>query len=214
MNEPLLEIWSHEYRLPLVPQHHNPWLYMAYAKSVGVSISPVDLETYYRACTVIPGVFKRRPDGQGGKLSHDEMIGAAYLSSKIARDLYLYLDVNSGYYDSEKPGTRKPATYMWRFPWLKPYLRTIAGQTASLLDQIFFCAYVLRDAIDSDAGVSSRLRIRLMAEHMMQYRICRCTLSYWRKKILKRWPGGAKELFNIYFPNYEIFENSMKDGEL
>ena len=146
MNSPA---WDQRYNLPLCPTLNNPWLYMAYAqrnmKRAGpdsMCLSTIEIEAHFLKCESKPGFFSRWPDGSGGAVSWDEIVGAASMSRFIARRIMSYLDMNDGEWGSGTALTDD----MYRFPFLRPFLLAAAGYTPSTISLAQWSGFIVWDA--------------------------------------------------------------------
>jgi hypothetical protein len=189
--------WDSRYNLPLCPGNNNPWIYMAYAVLLmelsgdGSYVGRLMVENHFIKCEAAapkpaPGLFMRWPDGSGGQNSHDEIMGAAFLSPWIAKRILAYLDANDGEFNV----TGEPETPMqfnvYRMPFLRPYLLACAGTTPSPLSQ---AAWILSLAVDGllrkkeDCG--GALRFWLMTKVMERYPMCRLAIWFWKRRVQK-----------------------------
>jgi len=157
-------------------------------------------------CRIEPGLFNRWPDGGGGSTSHDELMGIAYLSRSLAKEIVVYLLEHDGVYNNQKADTGihdylnkhialkefligDQRYNLYRFPWLMPYLKASAGININLASKLIFAAHVTWDALcynpnkSFDAG--GRLRMWLMMETMSQYTACHLAFLFWQSKMTK-----------------------------
>jgi len=181
--ESLELVWSKEYKLPLVPQHNNPWIYCAYIIEImrrhDLLIHPECLMAYYRKCTVKPGLVNRWP-GSGGVTSHDELIGlASVMGPKQCLEVLNYLDRNFGYYNNIQPKPKSIKEFfrynLYRMPYLRSYLSARSNRIVFPLGFFFFCALVLIDCLfGKDSG--GHLRVWIMLTHLSK--------KHWTAKIL------------------------------
>ena len=143
--------WHWEYGLPLVPRHNNPWLYAAYSfkllKINGIrAIDEIEMQKRFRKhfeeCQLTRGLINRWPGGSGGMISHDELLGAAFVSRYLAREIYFYLK-KSKYFYINKPeeinnGISKYKYNIYRFPWLIAFIKSRAFISPSFFEKIYF----------------------------------------------------------------------------
>ena len=201
--------WDSTHNLPLCPDFNNPWIYAAYAFKLAGGLTEFStraaIKAYADACRIRFGLLNRYPSGRGPTTSHDELIGMAYLSPDLARELVLYLSETDGLY-CNKPEEIKNAVHnetdfnMYRFYWLLPYLKSRAlGFRVGAFGQILYCAFLIIDAltakpvsmpvapkgapVSADAG--GRLRIWLMNESMEKLFLCSYAVRYWRARMRK-----------------------------
>lgn len=97
--------WSAAYQLPNMPMHSNPWIYTAYAHRIFWNhFGPADirdfnssLRLYFAKCEPVPGYISKWP-GDTNPTSHDELLGAAYLSKEFASRSVAFLASRNGNY--------------------------------------------------------------------------------------------------------------------
>lgn len=192
--------WDGRYSLPLFPQYNNPWLYMAYADRVLSKhlIGAIDhnkIRAYFTRCeisarsasTIEPGLFDRWPDGSGGRTSWDEIIGAAYLSSHLAKRIMRHLVKTRGYFNNtnDKPFGHKLKFNVFRLAFLKPWLTARCGVRPDLFSQLIWaghiCLSIKANKKPGDAG--GRLRNWIMFEAMREYPVCKRAIKKWKKEM-------------------------------
>jgi hypothetical protein len=209
--------WDHrDYHLPLIRTHNNPHLYCAYAaRLLGEHAGALDAayENYLGLCEAPKGYIRRYPAGE--RASHDELLGAAYLSQEFALRAVQFLSSRQGYWtDSGKPARRDNIR---RFIFLMPYLKSRAGIRVGLLSLILFSLHVLYSAFFVKPGeVSGLLKIWLMAEEMKKYGLCRTTLRLWGRRWTRRGFTPKKIFTEIYLKEIpelgEMAEDSWGQG--
>lgn len=188
--------WDARFGLPLFPTTNNPWIYLAYLDRVLSKhlIGAIDREAvfaHFKRCEVdsekTPGRFRRWPDGRGGRNSWDEIVGAAYMSEKIARRILRYLDSTGGYWNdtSEAPPNHKIKFNVYRLVYLRPWLVARCGVKPSLCAQLIWAGHLLLairpNKKPGDQG--GRLRNWIMFQAMREYPICRAAIKRWTKEM-------------------------------
>jgi hypothetical protein len=195
--------------------HNNPWLYSAYAMKVmrrgGLQAwQALPLERafaqHFRACIIRFGLINRWPDGSGGMMSHDELIGIAYNSRFLAREIYFYLKQTNGKYINKPEEAENKCPYRFdirRFPSVMAFISSRAKYPPSYFHRIFFGLDALLNAL-SNPGEGSRLRMWLMLDEMSQYLFPRICLKAWAYILTKR-GEGPKKWFSKYLTEAPIF---------
>ncbi len=182
-------VWDRRFGLPTIPIHDNPWIYIAYTFALVRMVGNVPgtwaeaLARHVDACKTPDGVITRWP--HGGRLSHDELMGAAYLNHDSAKSIIAKLEEQDGLYG---PG-QDESDYMFRFVFLKPFLRACAGYRVGIFSQIVFSVSLLLHAFTYKpdvTGDSGTLKNWLMGLELESHGICALTVPLWRKKIEKK----------------------------
>lgn len=176
------EIWDARYGLPTVPQHNQPWLYMAYVACCMPFDFMPELVVFARGCDRPDGTSTRWPDGSGGKFSHDEILGRAYFDSPFASRVLDTLMRNDGIYDRNED---MELGNQYRFLFLIPYLKACAKYRVGLFSQLQWCLHVIVTAFSRTEGQESgALKIWLMSEYMNQFQLCKWTYQFfaWKSK--------------------------------
>jgi hypothetical protein len=190
------DAWDQRYNLPLFPKMNNPWIYFAYAQLClerwpigGVTIHEPFIVEHFAKCEIEPGLFTRWPDKQGWFTSHDEIMGACFLSDRVAHRVLTYLEEHDGEFNWE--GIKSLEGFnVFRFPWLEPYLRQCAGWRVSLFSQLIWSAFIVWDALTrtpnlADAG--GALRNWLMVEKMKTLPIAGIAAYFWKWRVQKKY---------------------------
>ncbi len=183
-------LWDKRYDLPLCPLNNNPWIYMAYADLVLRVRGEEKLDhravvKHYLDCQVSSGKFFRWPHNLGGQTSHDEIMGAAYFNTGIARNILCYLDEHRGDYNV----TGEPARFMqfnvYRLPWLKPYLLARAGLKVNWARQLILAAHFTYSAFTNSGPTNAggRLRNWLMLSVVRDLPLVRASARLWVKRV-------------------------------
>ncbi len=189
--------WDIRYSLPLVPQASNPWIYGAYAMKImrmnglppGEDFAlQENWDDYAKVCRVLPGLFNRWPDGGGGVTSHDEIMGMAYVSKSLAKEILQYLKESGGVYCNKLEDLLRdgPRHYnVRRFLWLMPYLRSCAGEYVGIFAQTQWSACLVYDALTHKKGdlvdAGGRLKNWIMFDSMASKPICRAAIEFWKR---------------------------------
>ncbi len=197
--------WSNPHQVPICPSTHNPWIYGAYAlkvlRKVGIPAGEEmtllqNFRAYADKCRIVSGLFNRTPAGDIWT-SHDELMGIAYIDSRLAAEIVQYLSEHDGFYtnlpqdaEAAKTDIKKAVQFnVYRFPWLLPYLKAAAGYYVNPVSQSLFALHLLNDIrvtkpnLTTDAG--GRLRIWLMLEPMERFVISGLACSLWRWRMKK-----------------------------
>lgn len=193
--------WDARYRLPLVPRYNNPWIYGAYAYKLMIDnrapITELKLlnerfSFHFRHCQVTQGLINRWPDGTGGMTSHDELIGAAYISVTNARALYFYLKMMNGYYINKPNEVKRKQFFrhsMKRFPWVMAFIKLRAGFKPSVFEILYTMGHITIQAFLK--GESGTCKIWLMRDVYVQNWFLKQACKFWVK--VKRCRGESPE---------------------
>jgi hypothetical protein len=194
------ELWDPRYNLPTIPQHSNPWIYMALVfKCVPEFKDIANVFEHWLKC-YHPPIFYRWPDKTGGNFSHDEILGAAHVLINAAYTIYCELVKYDGYSPDEH-GRITENRYMFRFPFLRPFLRARLGMKVSTLSQVLWSLYVLKATVFSKKtklDADGLLKIWLMSDYTSGYPIMDLTKHIW-KLVMKHKGIGPKYLFTEHY---------------
>lgn len=185
--------WDPRYNLPTLPNHNNPFIYMAYLDLAmraydGSQIERHLIWDFYAACEKESGLFYRWPDHGGGQISHDEVMGAAYFDPIIAKRILNYLDAHDGEFNvTGEPVDATGEKYnIYRMVWLRPYLMACCeDRPVSFISQIYWLVGLISDYFNEDAG-GGKLRTYLMASKMARFPMCKFFFDLWRTKMEKK----------------------------
>lgn len=205
------KVWDERYDLPLFRLFNNPFIYSAYIwKLLG---KPEDLKIklndYALKCMTGIGRFTRWPDGTGGKFSHDEIIGIAFIGvENIAESILVNLQMSDGIYNQDDT----EADNMYKFIFLEPFLRQCAGLKVSYISQAKYIAHILFSAFTwkKDSGSSGVLKIWLMNDKMKTLPLCGLAILIYEKIISKK-GVTLGWMISEHFPEYdELLELVVK----
>lgn len=197
--------WHKESGLPLAPDFNNPFIYLAYSVKIirfpeDASIRPsiVEIATLFakikdwiEKCRIRPGLFNRWPNGTGGIFSWDEIMGLAYFSPEIAKELLMYLYVEDGVY-CNKPEEMKEGEEekynVFRFIFMEPYLRARSQLRVGLINQLKFILHIARDGFQwkpENPQEQGRCQMWLMGEEMKRFPLIKIAYLFWENKMTK-----------------------------
>ena len=204
--------WSEEENLPVFPKYDNPWIYLTYVmRLLGWDKSKEDFPPWFltalaerfQKCEAFPGFVTRWPLQQAGFTSHDELMGACYISPEFTSRAERFLDVHSGLYSlDENPGED---TDIDRFIFMRPFMRASddADYPVSLLSQAAFSAHLLWDLLFTHEGdVDGRLKIWLMLPAMSRYPLSNLALKFWAWRWTKRGWTPKRIFTEVYLKEY------------
>lgn len=207
-----------ESQLPLCPDLNNPWIYAAYAIKLmrleGLTeaqdaLLKARIKAWAALCRIRFGLFDRWPGGRGGVFSHDEIMGMAYLSTDLARELILYLTEMDGRY-CNKPEEVKPGFEdefnVYRIRYVEPHLRACApGFSVSLFTQLQYGIALVFDALTyKRGGESGRLKIWLTLGRLEKFWLSGFAIAFWRYR-MKRAGITPKACFEVELKAYPLF---------
>jgi hypothetical protein len=215
-------VWDYRYGLPTIPQHNNPLIYMAY---VALLLKQLDerrawaeqspsLKFFLEHCEVDYGLLDRWPTGAGGSCSHDEIMGAGYLDSKLAARIVDRLHLESGRYDN-KETDNSIRDQEYRFLFLVPFLRSCTlvnpdendRRPVLIWHKVMWCLHVLHHAFTHKLGnESGTLKIWFMLDVMEQFVLCRWIGSFWQWRMKKHGLNGVKSVFKYYLNECPVLE--------
>lgn len=177
-------LWDDRYNLPLDPKFDNPHLYCAYiSKYFSLNVIE-DYIKYLTLCENKDGTYNRWPNKTDDAISHDELIGMAYLSPFAAEKILATLRKGWGKYDNT--GTRSFFS-SWQYRWLQlvPYLKNKACQKVTIINDLAWALNCVIDALSND-GMSGHLMIWLMKDSMRSYYFSKLAIKFWQSRMNKR----------------------------
>lgn len=204
-------VWDSRFELPLIPIHNNPFLYSYYVMKMAGYTKEIHerLSLHAENCRTSFGVFDRWPDGSGGIMSFDELMGLAAHHEWAAQEILAYLTETDGVYinrpEDVKPHELDEKHYVYRMIFLKPFLRACAGYKVNLISQAQFSAFLIYDLLThkftiddffkADAGTDEfrkkldapgRLKIWVMLDYMEKYPLSKLAVNWWRRSMRKK----------------------------
>lgn len=208
--------YNARYKLPLIL--NNPWIYLAYFDKIlcqynGSHFNQTDIDLFLWACeSIYTGVYHRYPLGQGGIISHDELIGIAYLSCEgTSRIIYKYLRKNWGYYNNIDVKSKSIKEFFhynkYRFPWAVAYIKSRAGIELSYYDRISVVLFYIYDIIlGGKKGDADAFLLRwLMIPEFRYYKLVDYIIKKWVEKCYVR-NITPKTVFDYYLSEEPLFK--------
>lgn len=185
--------WDSRFNMPTCPMNNNPWIYSAYAQKLmkqdGHLIDDSVISKFFDACSVPgnPGLFHRWPNLSGGTNSHDEILGAAYLSRDAAKKILDYLDSTDGVFSDLGEKSDNPLHFnVYRMIFVRPFLvaRAYPDQVLGVLSQYVWSGHIFFDAFTHKAGdAGGALRNWIMFEEMSRFPICQAAIVVWKMRM-------------------------------
>lgn len=206
------QAWDHTFDLPLVPIHNNPFIYAAYATRIIEEYENpaylIDLQ--YHAldkCAVnihdFFGLYNRWPGGVGGQISHDEIIGLCYISPFIAKSILSYLKSHFGFYDNISPTKPRLNSFMYRYPFLYPFIKIRSGFKLNILQYITMSAYFFFSALFTNKKNSGEILLQWIMVEGIKVKYPKL-VSFWIKHMNRR-KLSPKICFQTYLERCPVF---------
>lgn len=196
--------WDARYNLPICGIHQNPAIYCAYLfKLIKDSNEEIPnawvegLEIFYRGCKK-DDYIATYPKGYG-VISHDDMIGWAYLNKTAALSM-LTATLKNGYYGDKEVS---------RLIFVNPYLTARSFGSCSYFAQINYSLHVLFHWLKYDKKNpqdSGSLKIWLMNEDMEKLPLCAPFIFLWRWRMKKLGVTIHKIFSERYLTEVSVFE--------
>lgn len=204
--------WTAAFEIPGVPLHRNPHIYCAYmtklAKRWPVAwliyeqlILPNILD-YIQKCESPLGFVSRFPES--GETSHDEIMGAAYHSNEYAQRALAFLDRRDGVLTPEGDDETKN---VYRFIFLRPYLRACAGERLGIATQLAYISSLLPEIFTGakGKGTSGILMQWMMNEKMEKFPLVAAFIGMWRWRLEAQGCTAQKIFQTSYLTECPIF---------
>lgn len=221
--------WDEIFSLPLIPMHNNPHLYSHYVMKM-LGYTPEihkRLSLHAKNCRTSFGVFNKWPDGSGGNMSFDEIMGICAHHKWVSQEILGRLLKTDGIYvnsrEDVKPYELDEKHYVYRMVFLKPFLRACAGYKVNLISQAQFSFFlIVLDLLKHDfkkedfdlekkdykkfrkkLNAPGRLRIWVTLDFMEKYPLSKLAVNWWRKAMHKK-GITPKVCFNHYLDEVPI----------
>lgn len=173
------DAWDFRYEAPTFPRYNNPHIYAALVHKVlnqNGFIYPSYKFTW--ACfEPKTGFFSRWPNGDGGQFSHDECIGAAYISEQAAQRIYekIWLPYNN------EQSSFHPRQLLFRITHALAFVQKRATGSVWFPLQVAYAAFVFLVTKQND-GAKGHIQVWLTSEYMREHWVCRKALEFWDKR--------------------------------
>lgn len=183
----LMPRYSEQFSLPVgYGVTNNPWFELAVAQKIlDQNDGPVlDFTNFSYACILKDRspMRGRWPGNRGGNISHDELIGRAYISDFLARDDREVLNKNLGFYRNDKEYALLK-TWMFRFPWAMAFIdHRAVGDTSKLRRYIWKWHTELITEYPATEG-TAHILTWLMVDEMKRYEICKEAATEWQARV-------------------------------
>ena len=160
---------------------------------------------FFKDCELEPGLIVRYPDRVAGGISQDEMIGASTLSSEAAQRIYNYGEKHWWYFNPDKTKFSL-ANWYGRFIDFKPYIKLRAGHRLNIFDKIGWSMMTMLSPLSSEGNTSGKILQWTQFRYMQGNNfICDLAIKFWKWRMTREYPGGLKQLLQIYFgPNHPL----------
>lgn len=221
-------VWDSRFGLPTRPRHNNPHIYLAYfllCDLIGVNkLYDYEIERirsayidFFNRCKTKNETFNRWPDGSGGRISHDEILGAAFSlwyfgDVDEAERIYLGLLRSDGVANQagDKDDLLGESRFdVFRIIYLRPMLQFYSGYSLSLRSELMIALHLVFQLIRNDHGAGGYLRTLLIVSSLRhrEYRLLNAVFFFYRI-IMNRRGKTPKKLSEQYFgleEPYHIF---------
>lgn len=154
-----------------------------------------------------PGEFKRHPTlGDGSSMSWDDHTSAAALSPWLAWRILRFGQEHGWVWDR---GTKK----LWRFPIFIPTVKASAYGSINIFWQFLASLAYLANCFEGHGHTSGKKSLWVAQKALYgKGFLITGAINLWRWAQQKRYPGGIKDVFTIYFgPDHPITRYSPND---
>jgi hypothetical protein len=177
----------------------NYFLFSAIAKQLCAFPVWPGAANFYNICKVRLGLIKRNPDATD--VSQQEIAGAACLMPSNAKEILIYGNYSDWCFNVSAPGKFSWTYFFGRFIDFPPFISMEAGQIV-FLAQILWSIGLITTTFTAYGDTSEKCYKWLQVERVSgKHWICNGAIYIWRKLMQRKYAGGPKELFGIYFPN-------------
>ena len=170
-----------------------------------------DFVSVVTPCEVEPGLFNRNK-GRLDKEAHDDYIGVVsasyFLDAAFKRDVLQYGRAHWWRFDNDNDGDLE--SLFWRLPDFIPLVKAANGMTLNLFNILAFSVSLIANALskkDDTSGIILRwLETQVMAKKSWAIDV---EIAFWKRQILKKYPGGMGDVFGIYYGKDHPFATAM-----
>lgn len=184
----------------------NMALFTAEAYAVGL-ISPMEFLNIVLGFEKEPGLLRRYP-GDDDLCSWDDHAGVAAVNDFMAIRVFRYF---------EKHGWELPSgEWIGRIPAFRVIVKAAATKSLNLWEKFLACAVYVSDSFVHREETSGRIIIWLGRNRFNGFWSVRLAKKQWLKAMAKKYPGGPKEMLEVYFPpedgvRHPVVEAAGKD---
>jgi hypothetical protein len=183
------------------PNCSNYWLFTAIAATIGgfPYRSSEQCERFYAASQVRPGLILRWPKSPND-VSQQEIVAASALG--FPRRIEQYGASNLWCFNAQDPDKFSFNYFYARFLDVVPFIRMMSGYRVTI-GLLFWAIAVITTALTSYGNTSEKV-YKYMEVEKIKGRHWGTNFTIWiwiwKKLMQRKYPGGPKELFAIYFP--------------
>lgn len=145
------------------------------------------------------GLYKRYPDCTGNN-SVDNLVAAAFASKAQALLIYIRGKKMHWSFDVENPDEFSWRYWYGRFIGFSPFIKMAAGASIGLVGQLLWSLACIFSALSSKQNTSDKLLQYLMNRIVGgRYWLCDRAMEFWRKIMARKYPGGMRDVYAIYY---------------
>lgn len=182
----------------------NYFLFTAIAKQLCAFPVWPGAYSFYNNCCVQPGLVRRHPGAND--TSQQELAACTTLSLNIELDIEEYAEANGYCFNIAKPGTFSWTYFFGRFIDFPPFIQMQANQFiffGQLLWSIGLITTTLSPYGDTSEKVYKWMQVNQVAGKRWVF--CNLAVYVWIFLMQRKYPGGTRELFSVYFPKNHPF---------
>lgn len=182
------------------PNCDNYWLFTAIARQLCEMTLWYDAVWFLDRCQIEYGLLHRFP-GRTDDISQQELVGCAAMCPPFATGIHSYGITHWFCWNAENPGVFKWNYFYARFLDFIPFITMSANGFISPVGQLLWSAGVVTTTLMAYTNTSEKIYKWLQVEKVKgKHWITDGAIWIWKKLMQRKYPGGPKELFTIYFP--------------
>lgn len=164
------------------------------------------------------GLYYRQPGVEDAN-SVDNLVGTLFLLDTygfpgLTDQPYYWATTHGWCWNVENPEQWSFRFWYWRMIGIPPLVKAVAGQPLGYQDQILWALGTFVNALSAYGNTSDKCQ-QLLHNRIMEKRqlaIPNAAITLWRWIMSRKYPGGAQELYTIYFgQNHPITQLARKD---
>jgi hypothetical protein len=149
--------------------------------------------------TVRTGLYRRYP-GATGNNSVDNLVAAAYASSSHAFFIYIRGTKMHWCFDVENPDKFSWRYWYARFVGFPPFIKMAAGKKIGLMSQVLWSIACVYSALTPKQNTSDKLLQYLMNRVVGgRHWLCDRAISAWGRLMARKYPGGMRDVYAVYY---------------
>jgi hypothetical protein len=185
------------------PNCSNYWLFTAIAKALLNNRPWHNVLSFYMGCLREPGLIYRFPNVDSD-VSQQEIAAAVSLFPEVF--FFIYGCNHSWCFNVQNPGHFTLNYWFGRFIDFPAFVKSQTTGHLGVLGQLLWSIAITTTTMTDYGNTSEKVYKWMQVEKMRgRHVLTNWAIQLWSKLMQKKYPGGPKELFSIYFPKEHPF---------